>query len=961
MGNTANGYDWEGFLATSPGSAAPFGPSEFGRLLLSVDDETGALNLIGAEPALGNPAGNGYVLSSTTGGTRSWISVSTAALPSQTGNSGKFLGTNGTSAAWGSLAQSDISGLIAALALKASIASPTFTGTPAAPTAASGTNTTQLATTAFVQAVKSDLLNGAGGAYDTLKELQDLIVADESTATALATTVAGKLAKSSNLSDLTSVSTARTNLGLGDSATRNVGTTTGTIAAGDIAYRNTSQSYRDLSQAAVDGVDQRLYGLSATSGTLNLYSTLNHGTSTYVRNTSNWAATTDLTSVSVWNSSAGGTPPNYGMRATLISPRHVLLANHYMPTTGTTFRWVAADGTVVTRTLSSVSSLIGSDIRIGKLSSDVPASIRFARVLNLNEYFAIATGSPAVFPDQFNQLFVADLDDVQNTLLQFSPPADTQRLAFWKLPVAGDSSNPMFLLLNDEAVLLGAIHTDSDAVPVSRYLDDINSAMTSLGGGYQLTETSFRSPLSSSNPVVPKGGYILASPYTALSIVTSDGYGAVISDTGISAGGLISRISTEEGLFASGDGGTSVAATNGYLGLVSDGQVELSGATIKLSSLTASRILGTDASNNLVVKTAGIDYLAGNTVLPANTTASSNQFFTAYNSTTGAFTKAQPAFSNLSDRATNAQLPLGAQLYDTGGTLRFDAENRQLVGYDGNGDLVPFLSWNDEETLSADQGITAPHINSADFISTSGYLQFGNSNGSCYIQSTWQSTKAQVPPASATTFWFDSTGRLSWMKQNGFVAGLDANSLTADRVFTLPDTAGTLAIAPFSSASASVVTAATNTTGAQNLSSVSITAGALNTANKNLRVHFAGVHTVNNTSTLTISVKLGSTTLVNFTSGSITATQTNAPWGGDIDITTVATGASGTVEVHGMCGMKATGSGGATSVVIDGNSAAIGTIDLTGALTLQVTATYSANGATPNSCSQRQLTARITN
>jgi len=37
-----------------------------------------------------------------------------------------------------------------AIATKADIASPTFTGTPAAPTASSGTSTTQLATTAFV-------------------------------------------------------------------------------------------------------------------------------------------------------------------------------------------------------------------------------------------------------------------------------------------------------------------------------------------------------------------------------------------------------------------------------------------------------------------------------------------------------------------------------------------------------------------------------------------------------------------------------------------------------------------------------------------------------------------------------------------------------------------------------------------------------------------------------------------
>jgi|TARA_R100000482_G_scaffold123974_1_gene75273 hypothetical protein len=38
------------------------------------------------------------------------------------------------------------------IATKAPIASPTFTGTPAAPTAAQGTNTTQIATTAFVNA-----------------------------------------------------------------------------------------------------------------------------------------------------------------------------------------------------------------------------------------------------------------------------------------------------------------------------------------------------------------------------------------------------------------------------------------------------------------------------------------------------------------------------------------------------------------------------------------------------------------------------------------------------------------------------------------------------------------------------------------------------------------------------------------------------------------------------------------
>jgi hypothetical protein len=47
---------------------------------------------------------------------------------------------------------SDVEVSTAAITNKAGLASPTFTGTPAAPTASQGTNTTQLATTAFVNA-----------------------------------------------------------------------------------------------------------------------------------------------------------------------------------------------------------------------------------------------------------------------------------------------------------------------------------------------------------------------------------------------------------------------------------------------------------------------------------------------------------------------------------------------------------------------------------------------------------------------------------------------------------------------------------------------------------------------------------------------------------------------------------------------------------------------------------------
>jgi hypothetical protein len=53
----------------------------------------------------------------------------------------------------------------------APLASPTFTGVPAAPTATAGTNTTQVATTAFVNTAVNNLIDGAPSTLDTLNEI----------------------------------------------------------------------------------------------------------------------------------------------------------------------------------------------------------------------------------------------------------------------------------------------------------------------------------------------------------------------------------------------------------------------------------------------------------------------------------------------------------------------------------------------------------------------------------------------------------------------------------------------------------------------------------------------------------------------------------------------------------------------------------------------------------------------
>lgn len=73
-------------------------------------------------------------------------------------------------------------------------ASPALSGTPTAPTAAANTNTTQIATTAFVQTEITDLIGGAPGALDTLNELADAINDDSSYASTVTAALGTKLA-----------------------------------------------------------------------------------------------------------------------------------------------------------------------------------------------------------------------------------------------------------------------------------------------------------------------------------------------------------------------------------------------------------------------------------------------------------------------------------------------------------------------------------------------------------------------------------------------------------------------------------------------------------------------------------------------------------------------------------------------------------------------------------------------
>jgi hypothetical protein len=96
------------------------------------------------------------------------------------------------------IAATDVEGALDELANeKANLASPAFTDIPTAPTAAPGTNTIQLATTAFIQAAITALINSSPAALDTLNELAAALGNDANFATTINNALALKAALAS--------------------------------------------------------------------------------------------------------------------------------------------------------------------------------------------------------------------------------------------------------------------------------------------------------------------------------------------------------------------------------------------------------------------------------------------------------------------------------------------------------------------------------------------------------------------------------------------------------------------------------------------------------------------------------------------------------------------------------------------------------------------------------------------
>ncbi|MEK8310618.1 phage tail protein [Escherichia coli] len=124
---------------------------------------------------------------------------------------------------------------------------PTFTGEPKAPTPAAGNNTTRIATTEFVQAAITALINGAPATLDTLKEIAAAINNDPKFSTTINNALSGKQPLDETLTNLSGKDVAGllTYLGLGETINKASGAMQKSANGSDIsdvsAFRNALQ------------------------------------------------------------------------------------------------------------------------------------------------------------------------------------------------------------------------------------------------------------------------------------------------------------------------------------------------------------------------------------------------------------------------------------------------------------------------------------------------------------------------------------------------------------------------------------------------------------------------------------------------------------------------------------------------------------------------------------------------
>jgi hypothetical protein len=222
---------------------------------------------------------------------------------------------------------------------------------------------------------------------------------------------------------------------------------------------------------------------------------------------------------------------------TLITRKHVLFAKHFktsiLPNGGTPLIFVDENNNAIRRNIIQYGDDIsGSDISIALLDSEVPSNIKIAKVLppNFTDYinctistittplteqgdinldpllYAVALDQQekAVFKicysfaKKFSTGFVSStsimalanlFDSNQIASYGSTTPDPNQFASFCEAVVVGDSGNPMFLIIDNELIVLSAWFTPHSGTFITNRYNEVNSLIETLSPGeeYSLT------------------------------------------------------------------------------------------------------------------------------------------------------------------------------------------------------------------------------------------------------------------------------------------------------------------------------------------------------------------------------------------------------------------------------------------------------------------------------------------
>lgn len=254
-------------------------------------------------------------------------------------------------------------------------------------------------------------------------------------------------------------------------------------------------------------IDSAISGLTANDSTKLIFSTMSPNgnccagdSSTdpvnpvFIRSTTCWAKNIDTSPISPWNNGGGYAVPlnagGFGGVGTLVSPRHIILADHFYIKNGKKLIFVGMDNTCHIRTLLNSSLISGTDIRIGLLDSDLPANVSFCKIASqaLSNQPTLENKFPTFSSNISKKAIIEEGFVRSNNLLIFGASSEPQRANFFETSGAGTSGNPICFVYENKLIIIGYRYTSTGGFTfIPRYINEINAVMNTLGGGYQLS------------------------------------------------------------------------------------------------------------------------------------------------------------------------------------------------------------------------------------------------------------------------------------------------------------------------------------------------------------------------------------------------------------------------------------------------------------------------------------------